>query len=262
MSTTADDKQRFFKVVFHDQKTKSRILLIENFLGKERSSKIMKRSQDLPYGEEPGMFGKPCLRKTISFGQYDNPEFAHIPVKYPYAKKVDIALPFSQAPEEKELLDECWSFYYDRVLSSIHQDQEKSKGGIFKEKSLSSTTTKNNHPFKPNYDLVNFYPHKKSVIGWHADDESVIVNGSPIFSYSLGIAKIFSICPKNLDPDQNQDKWFNITLTNDSLLVMEGPSFQDSFYHSVRKAGGQRGVDGIRVNRTFRAICEPKKDLK
>ncbi len=94
----------------------------------------------------------------------------------------------------------------------------------------------------PNSCLVNYYRNGDDYIGWHSDDEQKSYILNPIFSVSLGDARVFQL--KN----KETGKTTNIELGNGSLLIMYGDQLQIKYQHRVPKTKSDTG----RLNLTFR----------
>ena len=89
--------------------------------------------------------------------------------------------------------------------------------------------------------LLNYYKDGDVKLGFHADDEPVIVPDSPIASLSLGAPRRFVL------KHDATGETHELTLTHGSLLVMQGTT-QRFWKHAVPP---QRGA-GPRINLTFR----------
>ncbi len=89
--------------------------------------------------------------------------------------------------------------------------------------------------------LLNHYQGGDVKLGFHADDEPIIVPGSPIASVSLGAPRRF-VLRHNATGATHE-----LTLVHGSLLVMQGTT-QRFWQHAVPP---QRGA-GPRINLTFR----------
>jgi alkylated DNA repair dioxygenase AlkB len=92
--------------------------------------------------------------------------------------------------------------------------------------------------------MINWYGDGNHYIGKHSDDESQLVNGSPIYSFSFGQARDFRIIPKD------KGDVIKIKLEHGSLLIMGG-DFQKHYYHEVPKRALST-CPGRRINITFR----------
>lgn len=103
-----------------------------------------------------------------------------------------------------------------------------------------------------NYALVNRYSDGSDYIGWHADNEKDITEGSTIASISLGQKRKFSI----KDIATGEEK-YNVELENGSLVSMEG-DMQKMYKHCVPKSTQKMSV---RYNITFRNIKSPSLSI-
>lgn len=130
------------------------------------------------------------------------------------------------------------------------------------------------------YILANKYDGGQQSVGRHADDETGLVHGAPIVSYSLGISRRFLFrsskvdrtlqgplpitslfdpwqcpgIPENRRADLAREvpysKWvFEVDAAHNTMIAMCG-RFQKEFVHEVPKAANVRGV---RYNLTLRA---------
>lgn len=89
--------------------------------------------------------------------------------------------------------------------------------------------------------LLNYYQDGDTRLGFHADNEPVIVPDSPIASISLGDSRRF-VLKHNATGTTHE-----LTLGHGSLLVMQGTT-QRFWQHAVPPARGA----GPRINLTFR----------
>lgn len=96
--------------------------------------------------------------------------------------------------------------------------------------------------------LANLYEDENDSVSFHADDESDLVEGSPIASVSLGYVRTFAI------RHMLRKNRHNIPLGHGSLLVMAGATQRVS-QHSIPKCKGT--PCGPRINLTFRRIVVP-----
>ncbi len=92
--------------------------------------------------------------------------------------------------------------------------------------------------------LLNWYRDGADSVAWHSDDERELGADPQIASLSFGTARRFELRHKQ---HGNLQK---INLTDGSLLVM-GSGTQRHWQHRIPK---QRGVEGDRINLTFRFI--------
>lgn len=93
--------------------------------------------------------------------------------------------------------------------------------------------------------LLNHYQDGETKLGFHADNEPIIVPDSPIASVSLGATRRFVLRHNATGATRE------LTLGHGSLLVMQGTT-QRFWQHAVPP---ERGV-GPRINLTFRR-CRP-----
>ncbi len=91
--------------------------------------------------------------------------------------------------------------------------------------------------------LLNYYQDGDVKLGFHADDEPILVPGSPIASVSLGAPRRF-VLKHNATGETHE-----LTLGHGSVLVMQG-TMQRFWKHAVPP---QRGA-GPRINLTFRRL--------
>lgn len=111
---------------------------------------------------------------------------------------------------------------------------------------------------KFNFAVVNRYKNSKDSLSPHADNESIIVPGSPIPSLSLGGPRTFTISLRdknsriNLPHGQNHQK-LDMVLTNGQIIVMGG-NFQLVYNHSIPKELSR--PDETRINITLRKFIE------
>lgn len=94
--------------------------------------------------------------------------------------------------------------------------------------------------------LVNCYRRGPDHVGWHADDEEIIVPRAPILSISLGASRLFEIKV----PDSN-NVLYSLPLAHGAILIMGG-NFQHEFFHRVKR---DPLVTDVRFNLTFR-LCK------
>lgn len=92
--------------------------------------------------------------------------------------------------------------------------------------------------------LVNWYRNGENYIGPHSDDESSLVDGSSIYSFSFGATRDFVLKHK-----QNSQRLV-FPLKSNTMLVMKGET-QRYYKHSVPK---RLKVTGKRINVTIRAF--------
>lgn len=99
-----------------------------------------------------------------------------------------------------------------------------------------------------NFLLCNLYPDGEAGLGWHADNEAIIVRGSTIASVSLGATRDF--CLRARHPVDPPAPTVRVALGHGDLLVMAG-TLQQHYVHAVPK---RRGVMAPRINLTFRLL--------
>ena len=90
--------------------------------------------------------------------------------------------------------------------------------------------------------LVNFYPDGMSGVGWHSDDEKIIVPESPIASLSLGCSRQFQV--RSISTGAT----YSYNLSDGMLMIMQG-EFQKEFMHRVTV---DSAIIHTRINITFR----------
>lgn len=95
--------------------------------------------------------------------------------------------------------------------------------------------------------LVNFYENGHHYIGPHTDNESQLIQKSPIMSISLGETRTF-----RLRNAQTKSIVKDIEMHNNSFIIMCG-NIQREFTHEVPKVAGKKGqLLGRRINLTMR----------
>ncbi len=94
-----------------------------------------------------------------------------------------------------------------------------------------------------NFALINFYRDGQDTVGWHADDETVMVKDSAIASLTLGAERDFLFRMK-LDPAVKH----KVVLRDNMLCTMLHPT-NDEWQHSLPR---RARVKQPRVNITFR----------
>jgi alkylated DNA repair dioxygenase AlkB len=99
---------------------------------------------------------------------------------------------------------------------------------------------------KYNACLLNLYHDGNEGMGWHSDDEKMIVPKSAIASISFGATRKFVFKHKK---DKTQ---VSVLLENGSLLVMKGET-QFEWLHALPKSAK---IKTPRINLTFRKIVE------
>ena len=104
-----------------------------------------------------------------------------------------------------------------------------------------------------NYALMNFYKDGKSYIGYHADDEKDLVEGSIIASVSFGAERDFLFKRRYAKTfSGRQEPVTKISLASGSLLTMGGTT-QSEYKHALPK---RAKCTSPRINITFRNVVE------
>lgn len=93
--------------------------------------------------------------------------------------------------------------------------------------------------------LLNLYHHGGEGMGWHSDDEKMLVANAAIASISLGAERKFCLKHKR-DPERK----VSVVLESGSLLVMKDET-QTHWLHSLPKS---KKITVPRINLTFRTI--------
>jgi len=97
--------------------------------------------------------------------------------------------------------------------------------------------------------LVNFYEDGTSYIGAHSDDETDLVAGAPILSFSFGAERTFRIREKG-----TKKVIENLPTVNRSMISMNG-DMQKEYTHEIPKINGAKGRSvGKRINITVRCM--------
>lgn len=223
------------------------VILVPNFFTRQESAVFFDHLKNLPYHSEPAMFGGECLRKTLSYGQFDTPGRENDPVKYNYSKKIETAInPWD--PEINKIRLRIIEFFEDVIIPF---NQEKSIDAT--KKSLKRKRCDDQLIHRSNYCLIQNYPNKKSGIGWHADSESDLVENSPIYSMSFGATRNFQLCRKEEVNSKEKPSLVDVVLPPGTLLIMAGATQK---YYKHRVPPGRVDQDGQRINLTFRSIYE------
>ena len=97
-----------------------------------------------------------------------------------------------------------------------------------------------------NYALVNLYRDGNDYIGWHADKEADLVDGSTIASLSLGAKRDFLF--RRIHTQKGAINTHKIELTHGSLVLMQNNT-QKHYKHSLPK---RKKIKSERWNITFR----------
>ena len=96
--------------------------------------------------------------------------------------------------------------------------------------------------------LINWYNDGNDYIGPHSDDESQLVKGSSVYSFSFGEERDFYVRHKT-----NKEYKLDLKMKDNTLVVMGG-DMQKHFKHSVPKRVGKKNPLGRRINITMRAF--------
>ena len=96
--------------------------------------------------------------------------------------------------------------------------------------------------------LLNLYRNGGDSVDWHSDDEPELGNDPVVASVSLGTVRRFELKHRTIPAARHR-----LELPDGSLLLMAG-ALQHHWQHRVPK---QRGVDGERINITFRTVRCP-----
>lgn len=91
--------------------------------------------------------------------------------------------------------------------------------------------------------LINWYMNGEEYIGFHSDDESQLVRGSDIYSFSFGETRDFVIKSK-----RNKEFKLSLPLENNTIIIMGG-EIQKYYLHGVPK---RLKVSEPRINITMR----------
>jgi alkylated DNA repair dioxygenase AlkB len=92
--------------------------------------------------------------------------------------------------------------------------------------------------------LLNYYASGEEAMGWHSDNESMLIKHSTIASFSFGAERKFSL------KHNNSKQKVDFLLENGSLLSMEN-EIQDHWKHALTKS---MSIKQARINLTFRLI--------
>jgi alkylated DNA repair dioxygenase AlkB len=117
---------------------------------------------------------------------------------------------------------------------------------------------KNDHP-ESNFNgaLVNWYMSGDDSIGFHADDETDLEKGIPIYSFSFGGVRSFHVKPKTKDDPEIKKKETIKFETESGLLIVMGGNMQKEFLHGVPKT---KKPTSPRINVTVRALKKPTEE--
>jgi len=96
--------------------------------------------------------------------------------------------------------------------------------------------------------LVNWYPNGDYYIGAHRDNESDLIKGSEIFSFSFGASD-----RKFILTEIATKKKTEIKMPHGTLLIMGGRC-QETHKHEVPKSGKTNFSNEMRINLTFRSF--------
>lgn len=226
------------------------VILVQNFFTQQESLAFFDHLKTLPFHDEPALFKGVCLRKTLSYGQFETEGRENDQVKYKYSKKTETAInPWDPIINKIRLRIIDW--YEKEILQkqSTNTPIDDTKAPrILKRKRCEDQPI-----HKSNYCLIQSYPNNKAGIGWHADSESDLVDESPIFSMSFGTTREFHIC-KTVEVDASErQSLIKISLTPGTLLIMAGATQK---YYKHRVPVGHKNQNGQRINLTFRTIYE------
>lgn len=109
---------------------------------------------------------------------------------------------------------------------------------------------------------VNLYSSGKTGLMAHSDKEPAMVEGLPIFSFTVLngdlLPRPFSIYHPPASPGAKPQKVADVMLGNGDLLIMQG-SMQKWFLHGVEKTSAKRFAAARRLNLTVRAFKPPEK---
>ena len=112
---------------------------------------------------------------------------------------------------------------------------------------LANQMEESQDPFKNggavfNMAFLNWYQDGKEYIGYHSDDEKMIIQGSSIYCFSFGAERDFLL------KDKSSGEVKSVVLEDNSLIVMGGDC-QKTHKHSIPKRSKVRGP---RVSITLR----------
>lgn len=93
--------------------------------------------------------------------------------------------------------------------------------------------------------LLNLYRNGADSVDWHSDDEPELGTNPQVASLSFGTVRRFEVKHRTIPKNR-----YRIDLPDGSLLLMAG-ELQHHWLHRVPK---QPGIDGERINITFRAV--------
>ena len=104
----------------------------------------------------------------------------------------------------------------------------------------------------------NGYPSGKAGLMYHQDNESFIVKGLPIYSYTF----ILQPDPKGIHhrdfcvstTKHNRDMIARVETRNGDLVIMDG-TFQEALFHGVNKTTSQKASQLRRINITVRPLA-------
>jgi len=104
-----------------------------------------------------------------------------------------------------------------------------------------------------NFCLLNYYPDGTTKLGFHSDDESSMVSGSPIVSLSLGAERDFQVQPRSKLGNIKWDEMglsgtLNIKASSGDIIVMSG-AMQKNYKHAIPK---RMKVKDPRISLTYR----------
>ncbi len=96
--------------------------------------------------------------------------------------------------------------------------------------------------------LLNLYRDGADSVDWHSDDEPELGDRPQVASLSLGAVRRFELKHRTIPATRH-----GLDLPDGSLLLMAG-DLQRHWRHRVPK---QRGLNGERINITFRRVWRP-----
>jgi alkylated DNA repair dioxygenase AlkB len=102
-----------------------------------------------------------------------------------------------------------------------------------------------NDVHKYNMILINWYINGSDYIGYHKDDEKMIIANTSVMTISFGVERKMKI------KDNNKKHIMDIPMINNHYMIMGG-TFQNEFYHSIPKTKKQ----GKRISITLRKFCK------
>lgn len=134
-------------------------------------------------------------RRTLSFADSD------VYFKYSYSGRTCIPMPWKQSPTVNMIREQVWKQACQAIPGLP----------------------------KPNFCLVIWYRYGTDYLGAHSDDESDLVPGKPIISFSLGCTRRFLFHNKD-----NGRKIGEVNLSAGDMVIM-GDGCQKNYKHSIPK---------------------------